>query len=71
MDDNQIRYLLKDSHFIAVFMKQNYELRLKSSSSENWCEFLDESVINECLKAAEYATHTSEPSSDIFTKAYS
>ncbi|KAI1732005.1 protein kinase domain-containing protein [Ditylenchus destructor] len=38
--------------------------------AENWCSFLDESIINNCLKAADDATHTSEPSSDIFTEAY-
>ncbi|KAI1725514.1 protein kinase domain-containing protein [Ditylenchus destructor] len=67
-DDGETRRNLAKS--IATLLVPAAGEQPTTNHTENWCSFLDESIINNCLKAADDATHTSEPSSDIFTEAY-
>ncbi|KAI6240953.1 G protein-coupled receptor kinase [Aphelenchoides fujianensis] len=41
-----------------------------SQSDDHWCHFLPNEVIDDCVRAANDATHDKEPSSNIFSEAY-
>jgi len=69
-DDGESRRILANS--IAQLLAPQDSILPSSSKdiSQSWCAFLPESVIENCLKVADNATHTSEPPNDIFSEAY-
>uniref|UniRef100_A0AC35EV67 G protein-coupled receptor kinase n=1 Tax=Panagrolaimus sp. PS1159 TaxID=55785 RepID=A0AC35EV67_9BILA len=69
-DDGETRRNLANS-IAQLLAFSNGEVPSSSKEiTQEWCNFLTERVVNNCLAVADYATHTSEPSSDIFSEAY-
>uniref|UniRef100_F1KTH0 G protein-coupled receptor kinase n=1 Tax=Ascaris suum TaxID=6253 RepID=F1KTH0_ASCSU len=64
-DDGESRRLLAKS--IATMLSPSSETPC-SSQELLWCSFLPDQLISKCLSVADYATHESEPSGDIFSE---
>ncbi|KAI6176929.1 G protein-coupled receptor kinase [Aphelenchoides bicaudatus] len=64
-DDGGVRRDLANS-IASLFAPENHvnaeEEPSTSQTDEHWCSFLDESVINDCIRSANDATHDKEPS---------
>uniref|UniRef100_A0AC34QI00 G protein-coupled receptor kinase n=1 Tax=Panagrolaimus sp. JU765 TaxID=591449 RepID=A0AC34QI00_9BILA len=68
-DDGESRRILANS-IAQMLAPIDNNTPCSSKENQNWCNFLPETVIVNCLKVADNAKHTSEPPNDIFSEVY-